>query len=123
MADELTELRAEVAELRRQLDTLRQGGTPLPVNGIAVKTSDLMNGFQSALAKSMQARQASEGGANIRDYVIKNLEIEFAAPLVAEREGDEPILMVPNVKNVTTDSPLVRLKFSVSHVPPKGEAE
>jgi len=124
---EIEELRTEIAGLRELLLTLitemRGSEKKETLTGVAVKTSDLMSGFQGALARAIEARRAgdADSGEDIGNYVIQDMEVEFAAPLVAERGGDEPILLIPNVKSVTEASPLVRLKFKIDAEPPRAE--
>ncbi len=114
---EIIELKRMVSLLSRELRTVRDVSKPM--NGVMVKASDVMNGFQSALAKSINSTKSAESGENIQDYIVKDLDVEFTAPLVAENESDEPMLMLPNMKSVSDNSPAVRLKFSVVYVPPK----
>ena len=124
-AMELAALRGEVAAMRELLLTMaaefKSTSGPEKLNGVAVKTSDLMNGFQGALARAIKARRAADtdDSEDIADFVVQDLEVEFAAPIVAERSGDEPVLLVPNIKSVNTESPLARLKFTVGSVPPR----
>jgi hypothetical protein len=120
---EITALREEIVKIRELVQDLKskRGEESILITGVAVKSSEIMNGFQSAMSKAIKSQSASsEGnGENIKNFIIKDLEVEFAAPIVAERGGEEPILIIPNIKSVSTDSPLVRLKFTITNVPPK----
>lgn len=120
LENEITSLRSLVFDLYNELKGA--GSSAQKVNGIALKTSDLMNGFQNSMAKAIKAREL-EGtdSENIKDYIIQDLEVELAVPLVAERGEEEPILMLPNIKSVTEDSPLVKLKFRITNVPESEE--
>lgn len=113
---EVSSLRSLVMDLYAQLKSTKP--EVQKVNGIAVKTSDLMNGFQNSMAKAIKAtRIENTESEEIKDYIIQDLEVEFAVPLVAERGEDEPMLMLPNIKSVTDESPMVKLKFKVTNVP------
>ncbi len=116
LENEISSLRNLVFDLYNELKNSKTASQK--VNGIALKVSDLMNGFQNSMAKAIKAKTL-EGAESesIKDYIIQDLEIEFALPLVAERGEDEPILMIPNIKSVTEDSPLVKLKFRITNVP------
>lgn len=123
----LTDLENEVSSLRNLvLDLYNELKNSKPtvskLNGVAIKTSELMNGFQNSMAKAIKT-ETLEGNdtENIKDYLISDLEVEFAVPLIAERGEEEPILMLPNIKNVTEESPLVKLKFRITNIPESEE--
>ncbi|MEQ9403953.1 MAG: hypothetical protein RIM99_10225 [Cyclobacteriaceae bacterium] len=122
----LEELENEVSSLRNLVldlyNELKTSGTPQKISGIPLKASDLMNGFQNSMAKAIKTQSlGSSESENIKDYIIQDLEVEFAVPLVAERGEEEPILMLPNIKSVTEESPLVKLKFRITNVPESDE--
>ncbi len=116
LENEINSLRTLVFDLYNELKSARSEGQK--VTGIAVKTSDLMNGFQNSMAKAIKASSLeSSESESIKDYIVQDLEVEFALPLVAERGEDEPMLMLPNIKSVTNESPMVNLKFKIANVP------
>ena len=125
---EVQKLKEEVSNLKELVFSLfselkESSKEKSQFTGVAVKTSDLMNGFQGAMAKAIRSRKPSSDqvGEDIQNFIIQDMEVEFAVPLVAEREEKEPILMIPNIKSVTDQSPLVKLKFKVANVPEKEE--
>ena len=117
---EISSLRSLVFDLYNELKNSNTTSTKL--SGVAIKTSELMNGFQNSMAKAIKTETL--GGSeteNIKDYIIRDLEVEFAVPIIAERGEEEPILMLPNIKNVTKESPLVKLKFRITNIPESKE--
>ncbi|MEP1032379.1 hypothetical protein [Ekhidna sp.] len=120
LENEITSLRNLVFDLYNELKTSKTESQK--ITGIAVKTSDLMNGFQNSMAKAINSNTL-EGAESetIKDYIIQDLEVDFALPLIAERGEDEPMLMLPNIKSVTEESPLVRLKFKIANIPDSEE--
>ncbi|WP_421765357.1 hypothetical protein [Ekhidna sp.] len=120
LENEVVSLRNLVFDLYNELKTSKSEGQK--ITGIAVKTSDLMNGFQNSMAKAIKSNTLSSAESEtIKDYIIQDLEVDFALPLIAERGEDEPMLMLPNIKSVTEESPLVRLKFKISNIPDSEE--
>ncbi|MEO9484716.1 MAG: hypothetical protein ABJG47_14755 [Ekhidna sp.] len=120
LENEIVSLRNLVFDLYNELKTSKTESQK--ITGIAVKTSDLMNGFQNSMAKAIKS-STLEGAESetIKDYIIQDLEVDFALPLIAERGEDEPMIMLPNIKSVTEDSPLVRLKFKIANIPDSEE--
>ena len=120
LENEVVSLRNLVFDLYNELKTSKTESQK--ITGIAVKTSDLMNGFQNSMAKAIKSKTLSGAESEaIKDYIIQDLEVDFAVPLIAERGEDEPMLMIPNIKSVTEESPLVRLKFKISNIPDSEE--
>lgn len=120
LENEVVSLRNLVFDLYNELKNSKSEGQK--ITGIAVKTSDLMNGFQNSMAKAIKSNTLSSAESEtIKDYIIQDLEVDFALPLIAERGEDEPMLMLPNIKSVTEESPLVRLKFKISNIPDSEE--
>lgn len=120
LENEVISLRNLVFDLYNELKTSKSESQN--ITGIAVKTSDLMNGFQNSMAKAIKSKTLSGAESEtIKDYIIQDLEVDFAVPLIAERGEDEPMLMIPNIKSVTEESPLVRLKFKISNIPDSEE--
>ncbi|MBC6399802.1 MAG: hypothetical protein GDA37_02100 [Ekhidna sp.] len=116
LENEITSLRNLVFDLYNELKSSKSDSQK--VTGIVVKTSDLMNGFQNSMAKAIKSGSLESGESeSIKDYIVQDLEVEFALPLVAERGEDEPLLMLPNIKSVTDESPMVKLKFKVTNIP------
>ena len=94
-----------------------------PLEGVTMRASDLMTGFQAATARSIRAETTEgEENENIKEYFIKNLEVELAVPIVGTGSG-EPLLMLPSVGNVTEESPFVKMKFGVAYIPKDEEEE
>jgi len=116
LENEVSSLRSLIMDLYNELKN--SNTSPAKVNGVAIKTSDLMNGFQNSMAKAIKTETLNGSESeNIKDYIIRDLEVEFAVPIIAERGEEEPILMLPNIKNVTEESPLVKLKFKITNIP------
>ena len=116
LENEIGNLRNLVLDLYNELKGSKADAQK--ITGIAVKTSDLMNGFQNSMAKAIKTTSLESADSEvIKDYIIQDLEVEFAVPLIAERGEDEPMLMLPNIKSVTDESPMVRLKFKIANVP------
>lgn len=83
-----------------------------------VRVSDLMAGFQSAVAKANRAvRTGDLDHEHIGDMAITNLKVSVAAPLVEGHIAEDPIIMIPNVNSVTSESPKVSISFDVVTVP------
>jgi len=83
-----------------------------------VKLSDLMRGFQGAVVRANDAiRAGSDDGEDIEAMVIKRLDISLEAPIVETGHADDPVVMLPNLNSVDSDSPTVRLSFEVVSVP------
>ena len=83
-----------------------------------VRVSDLMAGFQSAVAKANRAVETGDfDQEHIGDMAITNLKVSLAAPYIQAQHEEDPIIMVPNINSVTPDSPKISLSFDVVTVP------
>lgn len=100
LVDETKEMK-----VRKQLDQL------------PVSVSDLMRGFQGAVSRANRAVQAGEGGEDIEQMMIKNLEISIDAPIINEAHAEDPMIMLPNENSGDSTQAKVSLKFSVVSVP------
>jgi hypothetical protein len=105
MVDQLLQ-EAREAKIRRRLEL------------VPVQVSDLMRGFQAAVVRANSATRAGiEDSENIEQMVIKDLDISLTAPIIESAHAGDPTLMLPNIKSVDADSPIITLKFSVVSVP------
>ena len=103
--DELVD-EAKEAKIKKQLDQL------------PVSVSDLMQGFQAAMSKANKAVQAGEeGGEDIEQMSIKNLEVSIDAPIINENPAHDPMIMLPNENSSDSSRAKVTMKFSVVSVP------
>lgn len=112
---QLIEVRKIVNQL---LQESAQARTRRRLELVPVRTSDLMRGFQAAVARANRATRAGEGDSeDIERMAIKDLEISVTAPLIESAHAEDPVLMLPNLKSVDADSPAITLKFNVVSVP------
>lgn len=86
---------------------------------VPVRISDLMRGFQSAMAKANFASKSGNEieGEDIGNLAIKDLQISLTAHIIEAGHADDPILMLPNIKSIDQDSAKVSIKFTVYGVP------
>ncbi len=83
-----------------------------------VHVSDLMAGFQSAVAKANRAIETGDlDQEHIGDMAITNLKVSLSAPIIEGQHQEDPVIMIPNIHSVTPDSPKVSLSFDVIVVP------
>lgn len=102
-----------VADLKAQ--TLQSAYETLPV-----RTSDLMMGFQSAVSRANEAARSTDYDTqDIETMKVKDLEISIQAPVIESGHASDPVLMLPNIKSVRSDSVNLSLKFSIVSVPKK----
>lgn len=88
---------------------------------VPVRTSDLMRGFQAAVAKANRSTEAGDiGGEDIERMSIKDLEITLSAPIIDGGHAEDPVVMLPNIKSVDAESAKISMKFNVVSVPGKG---
>lgn len=105
--DDLVE-ETKASKLRKRLDH------------VPVRTSDLMRGFQAAVAKANRSvRSGEEEGEDIERMSIKDLQISLSAPIIDGGHAEDPVLMLPNIKSADAESSSISMKFTVVSVPIK----
>lgn len=83
-----------------------------------VHVSNLMRGFQGAVAKANDATRTGRGdGEDIKVMRIKNLEVSIDAPVVSENHAKDPVIMLPNANSVNNETARVSLRFTIVTVP------
>lgn len=87
---------------------------------VPVRISDLMEGFEAALAKANRASQAGDfESEDIANIAVKDLEINLSASLIESGHAQDPVLMLPNIKSVDNRSTNVNIRFSLHSLPLK----
>jgi hypothetical protein len=119
------ELQAQLTEITRVLaqilEETRTERLRKRLEYVPVRTSDLMRGFQAAVARANRATQAGEGeGEDIERMSIKDLQVTLSAPIIDGGHADDPVVMLPNIKSVDAESAKITLSFQVVSVPLKG---
>lgn len=114
----------QLLEVRKTVDALAQETKDAKLRKrlerVPVRTSDLMRGFQAAVARANNsARSGEEDGEDIERMSIKDLEISLTAPIIEGGHADDPVLMLPNIKSAESETAAVSLKFTVVSVPLK----
>ena len=122
--DALEAIYFHLMELRRVVDKLVEESKEEKIRRklelVPVRISDLMQGFQAAVARANRATQAGEGeGENIEQMSVKDLEISLSAPIIEGGHAADPVVMLPNIKSVDAESARISLKFSIVSVPLK----
>lgn len=120
--DDTEAIYAQLLEIRKVVEALRQEVQEARVRRrldlVPVRVGDLMRGFQAAVARANLATHAGgEAGEDIEQMVIKNLEVSISAPVIEAGHAEDPVLMLPNIKNPDAAIAQVSLKFSVVSVP------
>ena len=95
----------QLLEVRKTVDNLVQETKEAKVRQrlerVPVRTSDLMRGFQAAVARANRsARSSEEDGEDIERMSVKDLEISLSAPIIEGGHADDPVLMLPNIKRL-----------------------
>lgn len=111
-------------EMRRDVDKLIESAKEEKIRRrmevVPVRISDLMQGFQAAVARANRSTQAGEGeGEDIETMSVKDLEISLSAPIIEGGHASDPVVMLPNIKNVDSESAKMSLKFSIVNIPLK----
>lgn len=114
----------QLLEVRKTVDTLvhetKEAKLRKNFEQVPVRTSDLMRGFQAAVARANRAeRSDEEDGEDIERMSIKDLEISLSAPIIEGGHAGDPVLMLPNIKSADAQSAAVSLKFTIVSVPAK----
>lgn len=122
--DALEAIYFHLMELRRVVDKIeeesRQEKIRRRMEVVPVRVSDLMQGFQAAVARANRSTQAGEGdGEDIERMSVKDLEISLSAPIIEGGHAADPVVMLPNIKSVDTESAKISMKFSIVSVPLK----
>lgn len=124
---ELTALEAiyfQVMEMRKTLDKMEEEAREEKIRRkmglVPVQTSDLLRGFQAAVARANRATHAGEGeGEEIERMSVKDLEISLSAPIIEGGHAADPVVMLPNIKSVDAETAKISLKFNIVSVPIK----
>ncbi len=114
----------QLLDVRRLLDQLARTAEAERLQKrhehVPVRTSDLMRGFQAAVARANRAALSGEfEGEDIGRMAIKDLEVSISAPIIDGGHADDPTLMLPNIKSVDETSARISLKFTVINTPGK----
>ena len=110
---DLIKQQVEMLVAAMQAQNLQSAYETLPV-----KTSDLMMGFQSAVSRANEAARSTDYDTqDIETMKVKDLEISIQAPVIESGHASDPVLMLPNIKSVRSDSVNLTLKFSIVSVP------
>jgi hypothetical protein len=122
--DALEAIYFHLMEMRRVVDNLveesKQEKIRRKMEVVPVRVSDLMKGFQAAVARANRSTSAGEGeGQDIETMSVKNLEISLSAPIIEGGHADDPVLMLPNIKSVDSESAKISMKFSIVSIPMK----
>ena len=115
---------SQLLEVRKTVDALvqetREAKIRKRLEQVPVRTSDLMRGFQAAVAKANRsARSGDETGEDIERMSIKDLEISLSAPIIEGGHAEDPVLVMPNINSAGADVASVSMKFTVVSVPVK----
>lgn len=115
---------AQLLEVRKVVEQLRQETVDEKLRRrldlVPVRVGDLMRGFQAAMARANLATRAGggeDGGEDIEQMAIRNLEVSVTAPVIDAGHAEDPVLMLPNIKSPDAATAQVSLKFSVVSVP------
>lgn len=122
--DALERIYFNLMEMRREVDKLaeerKQEKIRRRMEVVPVRISDLMQGFQAAVARANRSTLAGDGeGEDIAPMSVKDLEISLSAPIIEGGHAADPVVMLPNIKSVDTESAKISLKFSIVSVPLK----
>lgn len=123
--DALESIYFNLMEMRRVVDKLveerKQEKIRRRMEAVPVRISDLMQGFQAAVARANRSTQAGvEGeGEDISPMSVKDLEISLSAPIIDGGHAADPVVMLPNIKSVDSETAKISLKFSIVSVPLK----
>jgi len=116
----------QLVEVRKVVEQLAQDARDAHLRQkqelVPVRTGDLMRGFQAAVARANASTSAgSDGtGEDSESMAIKNLEVSITAPIIDAGHAEDPVLMLPNLKNPDPETAQISLKFSVVSVPARG---
>ncbi len=89
---------------------------------VPVRVSDLMCGFQAAVARANRSTQVGGDGGEIEDIErmsVKDLEISLSAPIIEGGHAADPVVMLPNIKSAAAETAQISLKFNIVSVPIK----
>lgn len=117
---QLVEVRRTLAQLAHQAEAerLKQRHEYVPV-----RTSDLMRGFQAAVARANRAVAAGEfEGEDIETMAVRDLRVSISAPVIDGGHAEDPTLMLPNIKSVDEQSAKISLEFTVVNMPSKSRS-
>ncbi len=114
----------QLLDVRRVLDQLAHAAEAERLQKrhehVPVRTSDLMRGFQAAVARANRAALSGEfEGEDIGRMAIKDLRVSISAPIIDGGHADDPTLMLPNIKSVDETSARISLEFTVINTPGK----
>ena len=116
----LADLKTTLAQL---VDQTRESQLQRRLEQVPVRTSDLMRGFEAAVARANRATRAGDvDGEDIERMSIQSLEVSLTAPLIDGGHAEDPVFMLPNIKSADAQSAEVGLKFTVVSVPTKPQA-
>lgn len=116
--EEMVEVKRILAQI---LQEAREEKLRKKLEYVPVRTSDLMRGFQAAVARANRSTVAGDvDGEDIERMSIKDLEVTLSAPIIDGGHAEDPVVMLPNIKSVDAESAKISLKFSVVSVPLKG---
>jgi hypothetical protein len=120
--DALEAIYFHLLEMRRVVDKLVEESKEEKIRRrmevVPVRVSDLMRGFQAAVARANRSTQAGEG-EDIERMSVKDLEVSMSAPIIEGGHAEDPVVMLPNIKSVDIESAKLSLKFSIVSVPLK----
>lgn len=119
-------LYTQLLDVRKVLDQLAQQSEADRARRkheyVPVRASDLMRGFQAAVARANRAVVAGElEGQDIEDMAVRDLRVSISAPVIDSGHAEDPTLMLPNIKSVDEQSARISLEFSVMSVPRKAQ--
>jgi hypothetical protein len=114
----------QLIEVRRVVDQMAQQAREEKIRQqlevVPVRVSDLMQGFQAAAARANRSTQAGdESGEDIEQMAVKDLEISLSAPIIEGGHASDPVIMLPNIKSVDSETAKLSLKFNIVSVPLK----
>jgi hypothetical protein len=113
----LADLKTTLAQL---VDQTRESQLQRRLEQVPVRTSDLMRGFEAAVARANRATRAGDvDGEDIERMSVQSLEVTLTAPLIDGGHAEDPVFMLPNIKSADAQSAEVGLKFAVVSVPTK----
>lgn len=112
-------------EMRRAVDKMAEEAKEEKIRRklelVPVRISDLMCGFQAAVARANRSTQAGGEGEteDIERMSVKDLEISLTAPIIEGGHAADPVVMLPNIKSVDAEAAKISLKFNIVSVPLK----
>lgn len=127
--DALEDIYLQLIETRKVIDQLLQESKEEKIRRrlelVPVQISDLMRGFQAAVARANESTrggiegEGEEASEDIGGMSIKDLEISLSAPIIEGGHAADPRVMLPNIKSVDEESARISLKFNIVSVPLK----